>query len=109
MIFRKILTDQRPTLKQSTLFSLMSIKFNSYQCCHDSTFSKELLTNCKKATVVHKINFCNYHTMRMDVAGVWFINLGVARGCGFMVPETISKKLRPMTSVTYKPQVINYV
>ncbi len=30
--------------------------------------------------------------------GVWFINLGVACGCGFMVPETISKKLRPIGS-----------
>ena len=52
-ILRKIHTDQRPTLKLSTLISLMSVKFNSEECCHDSIFSEQLLTNCKKATVVH--------------------------------------------------------
>ena len=31
-ILSKIHTDQRPTLKQSTLISLMSIKFNSEEC-----------------------------------------------------------------------------
>ena len=30
---------------------------------------------------------------------MWFINWGVACGCGNMVPETISKKLRPMVSI----------
>ena len=39
-ILRTIHTDQRPTLKQSTLISLMSIKFNSEECCHDSIFSE---------------------------------------------------------------------
>ena len=33
-ILRKIQTDQRPTLKLSTLISLMSVKFNSEECCH---------------------------------------------------------------------------
>ena len=51
-ILRKIHTDQRPTLQQSTIISLMSIKFNNDKCCHDTTFSSELLTDCKKATVV---------------------------------------------------------
>ena len=49
-ILRKIHSNQRPTLKQSTLISLMSVKFNSEECCHDS-FSEQLLSNCKKATV----------------------------------------------------------
>ena len=35
---RKIHTDKRPTLKQSTLISSMSIKLNSEECCHDSIF-----------------------------------------------------------------------
>ena len=26
--------------------------------------------------------------------GLWFIHLGMGHGCSFMVPETISKKLR---------------
>ncbi len=50
---RKVHTDQRPSLKQSTIISLMTIKFNSEECCHDSIFSEELLTKCKKATVLH--------------------------------------------------------
>ena len=48
-ILRKIHTDQRPSLQQSTIVSLMSIKFNY---CHDTTFSSELLVECKKATLV---------------------------------------------------------
>ena len=52
-ILRTIHTDRHPTLKQSTLISLMSIKFNSEECCQDSIFSELVLTDCKKATVVH--------------------------------------------------------
>ena len=52
-ILRKIHTDQRPSLKPSTIASIMSIKFNCEECCHDSTFSPELLTKCKKATCCH--------------------------------------------------------
>ena len=51
-ILRKIHTDQRPSLKQSTIISLMAIKFNSEECCHDTTFSDDLLTKCKKATLL---------------------------------------------------------
>lgn len=50
-ILRRIHTDQRPSLKQSTIISLMAIKFNSEECCYDTTFTEELLTKCKKATV----------------------------------------------------------
>ncbi len=52
-MLRKVHTDQRPSLKQSTIISLMTIKFNSEECCHDSILSEELLTKCKKATVLH--------------------------------------------------------
>ena len=43
-ILRKIHTDQRPTLSQ-----LGTIKLSSEDCCHDETFSKELLMKYKKA------------------------------------------------------------
>ncbi len=43
-MLRKVHTDQRPSLKQSTIISLMTIKFNSEECCHDSIFSEELTT-----------------------------------------------------------------
>ncbi len=52
-MLRKVHTDQRPTLKQSTIVSLMAIKFNSEECCHDAIFNEELLTMCKKATVLY--------------------------------------------------------
>ncbi len=46
----KIHTDQRPSLKQDTLISLMTIKFNSNSDCYSTKFSENLLTKCKKAT-----------------------------------------------------------
>ena len=49
-ILRKIHTDQRSNLDQSTIVSLMSLKFNSDSCCHDAELDEELLKNCKKAT-----------------------------------------------------------
>ena len=52
-MLRKIHTDQHPTLKQSTIISLMSIKFNAEECCHDSVFNEDLLTKCRKATVTY--------------------------------------------------------
>ena len=50
-ILRKIHTDQRPSLKQESLVALMAIKFNSEDYCHNTSFSEDLLTMCKKATV----------------------------------------------------------
>ena len=44
--------DQRPSLKQDTLISLMTIKFNSSNDCYDSCFSESLLSTCKKATTL---------------------------------------------------------
>ena len=49
-MLRKIHTDQRAFLKQSTIIYLMTIKYNSEQCCYDTSFSNELLKKCKKAT-----------------------------------------------------------
>ena len=51
-MLRKIHTDQRPTLKPSTVASLMCIKMNSEECCHNSHFNEELLSRCKKATLL---------------------------------------------------------
>ena len=50
LVLRKIHTDQHPTLKQSTIISLMAIEFNSEECCFDSEFSSELLSKCKATT-----------------------------------------------------------
>ncbi len=50
-MLRKIHTDQRSNLDQSTVIALMTIKYNCDDCCHDMTIDKELLSQCKKATV----------------------------------------------------------
>ena len=39
-----------PSLSQETLISLMIMKLNCLQCCYESTFTEELLTECKRAT-----------------------------------------------------------
>ena len=51
-ILRKIHTDQRSSLSQSTIIDLMSIKFNSIRCCFDSELSEDLIKACKKATTL---------------------------------------------------------
>ncbi len=51
-ILPKIHTDQRSSLKQSTIIDLMSVKFNSHNCCFDSELSEDLLKSCKKATTL---------------------------------------------------------
>ena len=50
-ILHKIHTDERASLKQSSIIDLMSIKFNLYSCFYDSQLDQELLAKCKKATV----------------------------------------------------------
>ncbi len=52
-ILRKIHTDQRSNLDQSTVVALMSLKFNCDDCCHEVKFEPELLKTCKKATSTH--------------------------------------------------------
>ena len=49
-ILRKIHTDQRSNLDQSTIVALITIKFNIDNCCLDIELPPELLRECKKAT-----------------------------------------------------------
>ena len=49
-MLRKIHTDQRPSLSQETLISLMTVKFNCLECCYESALIEELLKECKRAT-----------------------------------------------------------
>lgn len=49
-ILRKIHTDQRSRLSQSTITALMAIKFNNEHCCIDTELPGDLLKDCKKAT-----------------------------------------------------------
>ena len=49
----------------SQLISLMAIKFNSEECCHDSVFNEEIVTKCKKATALYnKFNLFNVGVVR---------------------------------------------
>jgi hypothetical protein len=52
-MLRKIHTDQRSNLEQSTIISLMTMKFNCDSCCYDATLDEELLKQSKRATVLH--------------------------------------------------------
>ena len=49
---RKVQTDQRSSLSQSTIVALMSIKFNNECCCCDLELPEDLLKDCKKATTL---------------------------------------------------------
>ena len=51
-MLRKIHTDQRSNLQQSTIVALMAMKFNCDDCCHEIKLPKELLSKSKKATSV---------------------------------------------------------
>ena len=48
-VLRKIHTDQRSNLNQSTIIALMSVKLNSDDCCYNCELSDDL-KQCKKAT-----------------------------------------------------------
>lgn len=51
-MLRKIHTDQRANLDQSTIVALMGMKFNCDDCCCDIKLSSELLSASKKATTL---------------------------------------------------------
>ena len=51
-VLRKVHTDQRASLSQSTIITLMSIKMNNSDCCIDTELSDDLLTKCKNATTL---------------------------------------------------------
>ena len=51
-VLRKVHTDQRASLSQETIIHLFSIKFNDSSCCFDSELPEELITKCKKATML---------------------------------------------------------
>ena len=52
-ILRKIHTDQRSNLDQGTVVTMMSLNFNSDDCCHEVQYEQEILNTCKKATSTH--------------------------------------------------------
>ena len=49
-MLRKNHTDNRSSLAQSTIISLMAVKMNTEECCLDVELSSELLKCCKQAT-----------------------------------------------------------
>ena len=51
-VLRKVITDQRASLSQSTIIKLMSIKMNNSDCCIDTELSDDLLIKCKNTTTL---------------------------------------------------------
>ena len=70
-ILRKIHTDQRSNLSQSTIIALMRIKFNCEHGCIDSELNNDLLKSCKKATVT----FLKGHHQSSDHAVIILITV----------------------------------
>ena len=114
-MLRKIHTDHRSNLEQSTIVSLMSMKFNCDDCCHDSNFSSELLTvqeshNCgtqhKSTFIVHINNHdatisINYNYVIIIILYVkWVESVGVSKGVWF-VPTFLFLKLATMILSLY--------
>ena len=52
-ILRKIHTNQRSNLDQSTIVALMAMKYNCDDCCFDQKLSSDLLRKCKQFTSIH--------------------------------------------------------
>ena len=52
-MLRKVHTDQRASLSQSTIASLLTVKMNNSDCCYDTALPEELIKKCKKATTLH--------------------------------------------------------
>ena len=48
-MMRKFHTDQRSSLDHSTAITLMTMKSNSDDCCHDMIINTDLLSQCKKS------------------------------------------------------------
>ena len=89
-MLRKIHTDQRPSLSQETLISLMTVKFNCLECCCESALSEELLKECKRGTSKKLLIFMMSHDIIFYYV-IWVWPVGVAK-----VPKAVLKKLAPM-------------
>ena len=50
-VLRKVHTDQRASLSQSTIIKLLSVQKNNSDCCFDTKLPEELIASTKKATV----------------------------------------------------------
>ena len=69
---RKIHTDQRSNLDQSTIIAFVSMKFNYDDCCHDIRLTSDLLTQCKKATYqsLTALRLKNQSTITLSISPV---------------------------------------
>ena len=69
--------------------SLMTIKFNSEECCYDTPFSPELLSKCKRAIYcavlktmsIHVYYILLHYTYNENFGGVVNSIVGVTCGC----------------------------
>ncbi len=78
-ILRKIHTDQRSNLDQSTLISLMSIKYNCDDCCHEA---KLCLLTVKKLHI--KSSPPNKYYLKLELKEMWSIDNGHGFKCGLL-------------------------
>ena len=83
-MLRKIHTDQRSNLSQSTIIALMLVMFNCENYCVDSELPEALIKDCKKATTlaVKKTVMMKMISIKM---GVVLLKLGMVRPFFFPV------------------------
>ena len=103
-VLRKIHTDHRANLDQSTVIALMGMKFNCGDGCCDIKFSPELLSAYKKATILFvapataagskHCTFLCLHSIRLIESttingrgqkGAWSLILSICPGC--LIPK----------------------
>jgi hypothetical protein len=56
-MLKKIFSDERSQLKQSTLRSLLSVKMNLHGCCTSSEFTTAMRTKIKRAAASHNARY----------------------------------------------------
>ena len=64
-ILRKVHTDQRASLNQSTIVHLISVKFNSSSCCIDTELPEELITKCKRLHLILWVKKLNLEPLEL--------------------------------------------
>lgn len=68
-MLKKIYTDTRSQLKQSTITALLSVKLNTYGCCKSTRFTDTMLSKIKKSAHAHNMSYNQNASARNPILG----------------------------------------